>query len=68
MAGTFEYVQATPDEVVLMDEVRKRCADLEELLTLAVPRSRHLSLALTNLEQAAMWANKAITHGEDNER
>jgi len=28
------------------------------------PPSREQSLALTHLEEAAMWANKAISHNE----
>ena len=33
-------------------------------LTLLCPPSRELSLALTNLEQAVMWANAAIARNE----
>lgn len=67
MAGTFEYVKATPEEVIIMQEIRDHFAEIKDTLERTIPRCRELSFALTNLEQAAMWANKAVTHGESND-
>ena len=46
--------------ILLRDEAKK----LAELFTVNCPPSRELSLALTNLEQAVMWANASIARNE----
>lgn len=46
-------------------EIRARAKVLAEVLTTFCPASRELSLALTNLEQAVMWANAAIARNEN---
>ncbi len=45
-------------------DLRERCRRLAVHLMEQCPRSRELSLALTNLEQVAMWANSAIARHE----
>ena len=45
-------------------EIRAAGLDLAELLTAECPQSRELSLALTKLEEAVMWANAAIARNE----
>lgn len=58
----FEYNNSPTDEMIAsMTEVRAKCKELADVL-LAIPNGRERSLAITNLEQTAMWANKAITH------
>jgi hypothetical protein len=42
--------------------IEARC--LAELFISCCPESRERSLALTNLEQAVMWANAAIANNE----
>ena len=45
---------------VIRDEARYMAVMLSSLC----PQSRELSLALTNLEQVAMWANASIARNE----
>lgn len=50
-----------PDRYVLIrDEAKK----LAKILTFNCPPSRELSLALTKLEESAMWANASIARNE----
>jgi hypothetical protein len=58
--NNFMYHAPTEDQaakyVVIRDEAKK----LAYVIDTFVPNSREKSLAMTNLEQAVMWANKAI--------
>ena len=40
--------------------IREKTADLAEFINSAVEPSRELSLALTHLEEALMWAGKGL--------
>lgn len=42
-----------------VDEIKRRTEDLMEYIRASVPENRQRSIALTNYEQAAMWAVKA---------
>lgn len=44
--------------------IRNEAREYAEKLMRMCPQSRELSLALTNLEQAVMWANAAIARNE----
>lgn len=44
--------------------IRSQAKELAELLLSCCPPSRELSLAITNLQQAVMWANAAIAINE----
>ncbi|GMW03816.1 MAG: hypothetical protein AMXMBFR84_49500 [Candidatus Hydrogenedentota bacterium] len=44
--------------------IRDEFGKLAHLLITNCPESRELSVALTNLEQANMWANAAIARNE----
>lgn len=52
------------DQTMRYTAIRAAGASLADLLVHTCPPSRELSLALTNLEQAVMWANSAIARGE----
>jgi hypothetical protein len=45
-------------------ELRKAFSTLHEQIRALTPVSREQSVALTNLEQAAMWAIKAVVHND----
>ena len=58
--------------VPVNDEQSERIEDVKNAISFAMtdidnncPPSREKSLALTKLEEAAMWASKAISHKED---
>ncbi|MBA3679094.1 hypothetical protein H0W80_02800 [Candidatus Saccharibacteria bacterium] len=60
---TMQYVKATDEQVEQMQGFRDK---YEALLTelQELPGSRGLSLAITNLEQSAMWLNKSLTKND----
>lgn len=59
----FQYVQPTDEQKAVMQQFRDKYQALADELG-ALPASRGLSLALTNLEQSAFWLNKAITKND----
>lgn len=61
--STLQYVQPTEEQKVVMQAYRDK---YEALLTdvRILPMSRGLSLAITKLEESAMWINKAITNND----
>lgn len=61
----FDYNQS-PTEAMLAQMAKiRQCAKALADAILEVPNSRERSLAMTNLEQATMWANKAATHAPE---
>lgn len=58
---TLQFVQPTEEQKSLMQEFRDEAEALYRKVE-SLPPSRGRSLALTKLEEASMWINKAITH------
>ncbi len=59
----FDYNdKPTPEMIAKMGEVREAAKAFADVI-LTIPNGRERSLAMTNLEQTAMWANKSIAHG-----
>lgn len=56
----FTYHTPTPEQLEKYALIRKRCGELGEMLQDICPDSRERSVAMTNLEQVAMWANASI--------
>lgn len=63
MPNPFDHVMALPNQVEQMAEVRRMFAELYETLS-TLPTGHQRGQALLRLEEAAMWANKSITHYE----
>jgi len=61
---TMQYVQPDEEQIKLMQEFRDKFEALGEDIKNIGFTSRGTSLAYTNLEQAAMWLNKAITKND----
>lgn len=61
--ATLQYVKPTEEQLVVMQEFRDKYEALFNDLKV-LPASRGLSLALTKLEESAMWLNKAITKND----
>lgn len=60
MADTATTIPAfNPSGSEVVAEIKRRTEDLMEYLRTAVPDNRCRSTAITNYEQAAMWAVKA---------
>jgi len=62
--NNFIYHTPKGDQDKRYEQIRSEGKSLAEFLTLVCPSSRELSLALTNLEDAVMWANAAIARNE----
>lgn len=60
----FEYVAPTPESVGAITRVRVACRELRDTLEAEIPPSRERSVAITNLEQVSMWANKGIVFNQ----
>ena len=60
----FVYHAPKGDQPQRYIELRDKAKELAELFTTLCPPSRELSLAITNLEQAIMWANASIARNE----
>lgn len=61
--STLQYVQPTEEQKTIMQAFRDKYETLlNDIKTL--PASRGLSLAVTKLEESAMWLNKAITKND----
>lgn len=56
-ASTIPAFNPSGSDVVA--EIKRRTEELMDFLREAVPNNRERSLAITNYEQAAMWAVKA---------
>lgn len=69
MADPFrkQYRELTNDEIVQVQRIKDTAADLYVLfetdpaVATGAEKARALALAKTNLEQAVMWAVKAVT-------
>ena len=60
----FVYHPPKEDQPQRNEDIRALGKGMAEKLVRLCPPSRELSLALTNLEQAVMWANAAIARNE----
>lgn len=49
-----------PSGSPVVDEIKRRTEDLLEYLRQNVPNNRERAIAVTNYEQAAMWAVKSL--------
>lgn len=60
MPNPFEFIKSNAASVEKIQQVREKASEFAAFLATIAPNCRELSLAMTNLEQAAMWANRAI--------
>lgn len=60
----FIYHAPTEDQIRRIQVIRGESKDLYDAILANIKPSRERSLAITNLEQVSMWANKAITFEE----
>lgn len=63
-AETFTYHAPKGDQPARYEAIRAKARDLATLIQESTPASREQSVALTNLQQAIMWANAAIAINE----
>jgi len=60
----FTYHPPKNDQADRYERIRATAGELARLLVTSCPQSRELSLALTDLENAVMWANASIARNE----
>jgi glycyl-tRNA synthetase beta subunit len=65
--NNFSYHTPIGDQADRYGRIRDKAKELAEMLEILCPTSRELSLAMTNLEQAVMWANASIARNETEE-
>ncbi|MCY9512418.1 hypothetical protein M5W68_18440 [Paenibacillus larvae] len=58
--NNFKYHAPKEGQTQKYTAIRGKAEELAHLIDESCPNSREKSLALTNLEQAVMWANAAI--------
>lgn len=57
---TFGYTAVDVEQQSILSDLNDHFASLEARIKKFVPAGRRQSLALTHLEQSAMWAAKAV--------
>lgn len=63
----FTYHAPQPIHIQKFEDIRKNALYFANLLKVHCPESRELSLAITKVEEAVMWANAAIARNEKEE-
>lgn len=58
--NNFKYHAPTPGQPEIYQAIREKAKELAYLIDDLAPGSREKSLAMTNLEQAVMWANASV--------
>lgn len=62
--NNFSYHKPKEDQLNRYQGIREYAKVLAKVIEASCPVSREKSLAMTNLEQAVMWANAAIARNE----
>jgi hypothetical protein len=62
----FAYHKPSPDALVKINNIREAYSFVKKQIEQNCPPSRHLSVAITELETSAMWAIKAIVFNDPN--
>ena len=62
--NTFTYHRPFGDQPQRYEAIRELAKGMAAAITSMTPASREQSVALTNLQQAVMWANAAIAINE----
>ncbi len=60
----FMYHAPVKDQLTRYEDLRRTAKGLAVLIQTLCPESREKSLAITNLQQAIMWANASIAINE----
>lgn len=56
-----KYRELSEPEKKALDDLKRKAAELYDLVDWSVPAGREQSLAKTKIEEAVMWAVKGIT-------
>ena len=61
---SYQYIKPTDEEIKIMQQFRDEYEKLNKKIFDLNINGRGISLCRTNLEQSAMWLNKAITKND----
>lgn len=64
----YAYHKPSDDGLDKINKLREQFSETEALLRHLCPPSRHLSVAITELETTAMWAIKAVVFNDPDSR
>lgn len=64
LINRFKYHPPNPTQTQKYENIRKNALAFADLINAMCPDSREKSLAITNLEEAVMWANASIARNE----
>lgn len=64
LQSIFSYHAPKEGQPARYEALRAKAREFAELIASATPASREQSVALTNVQQAVMWANAAIAINE----
>lgn len=64
MIKTFAYQKPSPDGLEKITSLREAFSSLHDLIETLSPQSRERALAITKLEETAMWAIKSVVHND----
>jgi hypothetical protein len=64
LKNRFQYHAPTLDQTDRQGKIRRNAFSLARIFMESCPDSRELSLAMTKLDEAVMWANAAISRNE----
>lgn len=62
--NNYKYHAPKEGQPAKYEAIREKAKELAYLIDGECPNSREKSLAMTNLEQAVMWANAAVARNE----
>jgi len=63
--STFDYLQPTPEQIEVMQEMRLHAKEYGDCIETNVPDGPDKDHILRKLREVAMWVNVAITRHED---
>lgn len=64
LENVFTYHAPKPEQIIRYNSIREKAKEFAMLIRELTPESREQSVALTNVQQAVMWANAAIAINE----
>ena len=62
----YAYHKPSEDGLAKITKLRELFSEVERTILEVCPNSRHRSIAITNNEQTAMWAIKAVVFNDPN--
>ena len=65
--NNFIHHEVDGNDAVKLELIKDKAIEFAELITTLVPVSREQSLALTKLQEVAMWSNAGISKPKINE-